>query len=49
MLGMAISLFSVEYPVEAGWVDVLDPLRRLDFYAGEHRQHAADCLAGVAA
>ena len=49
MLGMVHSLFFEGYPVEAGWVDALDSLRRLDFYAGEHRQHAADCLAGVAA
>jgi hypothetical protein len=49
MLGMALSLFFQGYPVEAGWVDALVSLRRLDFYAGEHRKHAADCLAGVAA
>ena len=49
MLGMVLSLFFWGYQVEAGWVDALDSLRRLDFYFGEHRQHAADCLAGVAA
>jgi hypothetical protein len=43
------AFFSEGYPVEAVWVDALDSLRRLDFYVGEHRQHAADCLAGVAA
>jgi len=49
MFGMVLSLFFQGYPVEAGWVDALDSLRRLDFCAGEHRQHPADCLAGVAA
>ena len=49
MLGMVLSLFFQGYPVEAVWLDAMDSLRRLDFYAGEHRQHAADCLAGVAA
>jgi hypothetical protein len=49
MFGMALSLFSEGYPGEAGWVDALDSLRRLDFYSGERRQHPADCLAGVAA
>ena len=31
MLGMVLSLFFQCYPVEAGWVDALDSLRRLDF------------------